>query len=329
MAVLIGSARVDENGGYSGGKAGSQTEKEISTQNWYLHSKGWVLIRPKDSNIAEKIAKNMEYACDSAYVGYDQSQNTTLTSVAKQYGYDISRVKTPCETDCARLVRVCCLYAGIEVGDFYTGNMKSYLEKTGKFEILTSDKYCKSSNYLKRGDILVTKTKGHTVVVLSNGVNAKSENVVVQENKNNTTTEKPVVITNSTNKIDTVKEVQKWANKNYKSCLVEDGIYGNKTKKALVEIFQTELNQTYKATLKVDGIWGAKTRAACKTLKKGDKNDVVGVLQALLICNGYKEAYLDKDYGRATESAVILYQGKNGLVVDGKAGKNTFAKLCD
>ena len=64
MAVLIGSARMDENGGYSGGKAGSQIAKEISTQNWYLHSKGWVLIRPKDSNAAEKIAKNMVRATD-------------------------------------------------------------------------------------------------------------------------------------------------------------------------------------------------------------------------------------------------------------------------
>ena len=58
MAVLVGSARMDENGKYSGGKAGSQTSKEISTQNWYLHSKGWVLIRPKDGKVAEKIAKN-------------------------------------------------------------------------------------------------------------------------------------------------------------------------------------------------------------------------------------------------------------------------------
>ena len=215
MAVLIGSARVDENGRYSGGKAGSQTAKEISTQNWYLHSKGWVLIRPKDSKAAEKIAKNMEYACDSDYVGYDQSQNTTLASAAKQYGYDISKVKTPCETDCARLVRVCCLYAGIEVGDFYTGNMKSYLEKTGKFEILTSDKYCKSSDYLKRGDILVTKTKGHTVVVLSNGAKALSDNV----NTSNKSTATTNTASNSSTviKVEPAKSFDKTLHGNYKT----------------------------------------------------------------------------------------------------------------
>ena len=34
---------------------------------------------------------------------------------------------------------------------------------------MVGTKYTDSSNYLKRGDILVTKTQGHTVVVLNNG----------------------------------------------------------------------------------------------------------------------------------------------------------------
>lgn len=133
----------------------------------------------------------------------------------------------------------------------------------------------------------------------------------------------------TTNKIDTVKEVQTWANKNYKSGLVVDGIYGANTKKVLVKILQTELNQTYKTKLVVDGIWGSKTMAACPTLVKGNKNDVVRVLQALLVCNGYSSAYIDGDYGTGTYNSVKTYQSKNGLTPDGMAGKNTFAKLCD
>lgn len=134
--------------------------------------------------------------------------------------------------------------------------------------------------------------------------------------------------TKPVSKIDTVKKVQSWANTNYNSGLVVDGIYGANTKKALVKILQTELNQTYNAKLVIDGIWGVKTRAACPTLRKGAKNDVVGVLQALLICNGYSGAYLDKDYGNATASAVGAYQRKVGLVSDRIAGKDTFTKLC-
>lgn len=56
MAVIIGSARIDERGKASGGKAGDQTGKEVSTQNWYKHSKGWVLLRPKDRKGGENRA---------------------------------------------------------------------------------------------------------------------------------------------------------------------------------------------------------------------------------------------------------------------------------
>lgn len=134
--------------------------------------------------------------------------------------------------------------------------------------------------------------------------------------------------TTTKNKIDTVKEVQSWANANYKSGLAVDGIYGANTKKAIVKILQTELNQTYGKKLVVDGIWGVNTMAACPELNKGDKNDVVRVLQALLVCNGYPEAYVDGDYGIGTYNTVKTYQSKNGLVSDGIAGKNTFSKLC-
>ena len=78
---LIGHASIDENGRSKGGKAGDQTGREVTTGSWYAKNWSYVL-RAKDKDIAEKIAKNMEYACDSDYVGYDQSQNTTLASVA-------------------------------------------------------------------------------------------------------------------------------------------------------------------------------------------------------------------------------------------------------
>lgn len=130
------------------------------------------------------------------------------------------------------------------------------------------------------------------------------------------------------NKINTIKEVQNWANTNYNSKIITDGIYGNKTKMALVKILQIELNQTYGSSLYVDGIWGDKTRSVCRTLKKGCKNDVVGVLQALLICNKCKDIYLDKHYGSVTASSVKEFQKRSKLVVDGLAGKDTFAKLC-
>ena len=74
MAVKIGSARIDENGKAHGGKAGDQTGREVSTQNWYLNSKGWRVFRAKNPSVAEKIAQCMERACKNSRIGYDQKE---------------------------------------------------------------------------------------------------------------------------------------------------------------------------------------------------------------------------------------------------------------
>lgn len=167
--VYFGSARIDENGNASGGKAGDQTGKEVSTQEYYMHPKRWITVRAKEPQAREYIAQDMEFACANNNIGYDQNQNQTLYQVAKPLGFNCSLVGTPCETDCARLVRVCVLYAGIQVSDFYTGNEVDALLATDAFEVVDVP----MPDGLMRGDILVTKTKGHTVVVLTNGANVK------------------------------------------------------------------------------------------------------------------------------------------------------------
>ena len=72
MAVKVGSARIDENGKIHGGRAGDQNGKEVSTQSWYKHKKGWRVLRCKNADKAEKIARAMQAACDNANIGYDQ-----------------------------------------------------------------------------------------------------------------------------------------------------------------------------------------------------------------------------------------------------------------
>lgn len=137
---------------------------------------------------------------------------------------------------------------------------------------------------------------------------------------------KPTATTKDT-KIDSVKEVQEWLNANYASGLRVDNSYGKKTKAALVMALQIELGFTGDD---VDGKYGPKTKAAVKAhnLRRGDKGNLVKVLQALLVCNGYKGAYIDGSFGGGTESAVEAYQRKKGLKPDGVAGSNTFTALC-
>ena len=170
--IRIGSARIDENGKIAGGKAGDQTGKEVSTQGWYLHKKGWIILRAKNPEVRDKIAVAMEAACQNNHIGYDQSQRGTLYAAAQMIGFNLGAVTVDCETDCSELVRVCLAYAGIKVPSFSTATERATLEKTGKFEVIMSPKYTHSSDYLMRGDILVTAQKGHTVVVLDNGPKA-------------------------------------------------------------------------------------------------------------------------------------------------------------
>ena len=167
MKVLIGHAYCDENGAARGGKPGDQAGKELRISDWYLNKKGWRVFRAKDPAIAEKLAYDMKAACDNPAIGYDQGDRGTLFTVASKVGYDCARVTTPCETDCSALVRVCCWYAGVKVGGFNTESEAKALLATGKFVELKGDEYTTKPDMLRPGDILVTKTKGHSCVVIS------------------------------------------------------------------------------------------------------------------------------------------------------------------
>lgn len=168
--VRVGSARIDENGKLTGGMAGDQTGQEVAIEPWYLHAKGWVVIRAKDPQIAERIAADMEMACKNNLIGYDQSTSWDLYDKVRQYGWDCSKLKIATETDCSSLVRVCVAYAtGKNIPWFSTLNQIIVLSDTGYFDIITDVKYTCSPDYLRRGDILCTCTQGHTVVVLDNG----------------------------------------------------------------------------------------------------------------------------------------------------------------
>ncbi len=170
MAVLIGSARIDENGRTKNGRAGDQKGREVSTQRWYLHPKGWVMLRAKERDAREKIALCMERACANKCIGYDQMQRTSLYKACTDMGtFDAGHIDIPCETDCSALVRVCCAYAGIAAKNFTTATEVSALLATGAFRLLEDGAFTGTQRLLLRGDILVTRTKGHTAVALSNG----------------------------------------------------------------------------------------------------------------------------------------------------------------
>ena len=174
--VYIGGASIDERGKASGGQAGNQTGRELRKQAYYDHTKGWYVFRARNPLVREDIAVAMENSIANRNIGYDQLQNQTLWNQIKSKGYDPTRATTPCETDCARLVRVCVAYGfdqnGLDastVPDWYTGTLPKLIMGLGEFVKYTDNKHCKGGRSLARGDILCTRSKGHTVVALNNG----------------------------------------------------------------------------------------------------------------------------------------------------------------
>ena len=252
MAVRIGSARIDENGNARGGKAGDQTGKEVSTQSWYRHKKGWRVFRAKSAEAAERIAQDMQWACDNPHIGYDQGQRLTLYDISKPLGFNCKKVDANCETDCSGLVRVCCAYAGISLPNFRTPTEPAALLDSGAFVELKGSKYTDQDKYLRRGDILVTRTQGHTVVVLSNGSKAGKDDPTDTSLRRGDSG-------------PAVKAMQELLLRWEPDCLPEcgaDGDFGGETEKA-VKKFQKEKG------LLVTGVYDETTEKALKAATAG------------------------------------------------------------
>lgn len=124
-----------------------------------------------------------------------------------------------------------------------------------------------------------------------------------------------------------VRQVQRMLNYRYGAGLITDGIYGPRTRSALIRAVQTELNNEYNANIEVDGIFGPSTKSAIPNLGYTDRGNLVRLLQAGLIVKGYNVGTMDGVYGNQTRNAVINFQKRNGLTTDGIAGPNTFEKL--
>lgn len=184
--VRIGQASIDENGKAKGGKAGNQTGKELNIKNWY--NGGWhTVLRAKDPKVAERMAINCEIGCNNKNIGYDQNQRNTLRTEAVKTRFDLSKVE-PCETDCSAYMSVCAEASGVAMYGQYTSgnapttaNMVQKFYNTGMFDVLTNKTYLNRDDHLKRGDILVKK--GHTVMVLDNGINQYDKPVISKGDK--------------------------------------------------------------------------------------------------------------------------------------------------
>lgn len=254
MAIKIGHASIDENRKIKGGSAGDQSAKEVCTRSWY--TTGWeCVLRPKTKELAEKSAKACEQGCANSNIGYDQNQRNTLNTQAKKVGYDLSKIKTKCETDCSAFMTVCAIAGGADISYGSnaptTSTMKNRFELSGDYEVITTSKYLTSDKYLKRGDILV-KAGSHTVMALENGSGIASASLYTRKNfikdvqkaigakvdgvAGSETLSKTVTVSATKNRMHAVvRPIQKYLNALGYDCGTVDGIAGDKFKKAVVK----------------------------------------------------------------------------------------------
>lgn len=149
------------------------------------------------------------------------------------------------------------------------------------------------------------------------------DKAVSDTNSGNTTTTTNNASDSELKVTSNIKAVQIWINTYYKAGLSVDGIYGTKTKAALVKAWQTEVGG-----LTVDGIFGTKSKdaAGSHVIKKGSTGILVTIWQAYLVCRGYNPGGIDGIFGSGCHTATTAYQKANGLTQDGAVGQNTWTK---
>lgn len=256
MGLIVGSARIDENGNLKNGKAGDQTGKEVCTQSYYMHKKGWYVLRPKSVTHANALALAMKQACDNNKIGYDQNERNGVITQLKKYDL-LDKIATATECDCSSLVRACIIQAtGKDVGNITTANEASVLEASGLFE---AKKSVTGEGMLYNGDILVTKTKGHTVIVVS----GRARSTVATSNTSTATKS----YLSKGDKGNDVKTMQTMLIAVGYSCgsYGADGDFGSDSDKALRK-FQGDYGLT------VDGKYGSKSKAKLESVYNRKKS---------------------------------------------------------
>ena len=250
---MISTCGHDENGRYSGGKAGDQTGTEWQVINWY--NRPWkCVLRHPNADVRAMIASMAKAAAVNNKIGYCQSHRGTFWTNLADSNYDPAQITVACEADCSSGVAAIVKGAGYRLGidalkkvstACYTGNLRAALKAAG-FEVLTDSKYLTSDAYLLKGDILLNDN-AHTATNLTDG--AKSSGA----GASNTTTVK------SNAKVDVAHGFNKSLAGTYKvtgagALNLRSGAGTGKDKKVLTTMQSGETCQCYGYYTDVSGV---------------------------------------------------------------------------
>lgn len=314
---MISNSGHDENGRYSGGRAGDQTGGEWQLRSWYNRPWDFVARHP-DAKIRKLIAQYATNAAKNDKIGYDQSQRTTFWQQLRNVkDYDPKNIKTACEADCSAGVAAIVKAVGYKLGieklkrvseDMWTGNERSVLKSAG-FEILTASKYLTSDAYLMAGDVLCNEAH-HTAINVTDGGKV---------NSGGSSTSKKTVDAIAQEVID-----GKWgvgviraarltaAGYNYDEIQARvNAILGGTAPKR--DNFPLPAGHWY-------GVPSADDRNHSGYYDESDR-PAIRMIQAKVGVGA------DGFYGAKTKAAVVEYQKNNGLEPDGEVGVKTWSSM--
>lgn len=329
---LISNSGHDENGRYSGGRAGDQTGTEWALIPWY--SRPWkCVLRYPNSAVRAKIAELAVKAAKNDLVGYDQSQRDTYWQHLKASNYDPSQITVACEADCSAGVIANVRAVGYlldidalkNLKATYTGDMRKAFKAAG-FLVLTESKYLNGPDYLLEGDVLLNDG-AHTATNVENGRYSGGTSGM------NTNTG-----SGSNNARNNVSDGQKWLNSNYgdkilKYCgakLRVDGDYGDKSRWAALAVWKDLMNRRYGTKLDPTNknfFESCKKVASKATVSHGSQGTFTLLVQFILSAKGFYFGAMDALCGDGLTAAIKSYQKSKGLEADGYCGANTWYAL--
>lgn len=177
--MTISNCGHDENGRYSGGRAGDQSGTEWYLRTWYNGSWQHVYRHP-NAEVRALISQLAVEAAQNNLVGYDQGERGTFWEHLKASGYRPSKITVACEADCSSGVAGIVKAVGYLTGDARLQSVSQWMTTYSEHDILTAagfeafsaSKYLTGESCLMAGDIL--RSSGHTVIEVSTGGNASA-----------------------------------------------------------------------------------------------------------------------------------------------------------
>lgn len=326
---LISNSGHDENGRYSGGRAGDQTGTEWALIPWY--SRPWkCVLRHPNSAVRAKIAELGVKAAKNDLIGYDQGQRDTYWQHLKASNYDPSQITIACEADCSAGVIANVKAVGhlLNIDSLknlkatYTGDMRSAFRAAG-FTVLTDKKYLNGPDYLLAGDVLLNDGL-HTATNIADGAEAGGNSTSTGSGSNSAR--------------NNVSDGQKWLNSNYGDKLLKfcgaklrvDGDYGTKSRWATLAVWKDLMNRRYGTALDPTNenfFESCKKVASKATVSHGTQGTFTFLVQFILAAKGFYFGSMDALCGDGLTAAIKSFQKSKGLEADGYCGANTWYAL--